>query len=136
DRKKKEDLLTRFKEAVKKYSAENFKKLPKREQSIHKKAFTTNIEDPLYHEMTSLKYEENGEERELALPKGDPLYQFRKDVKEGKLPTVSWLIGSQRLSDHPSSPMFGAWYVSEALKILTENPEVWKKTIFILTYDE
>lgn len=136
ERAKKEQLLKRFKAEVKKYSRENFEKLPKTEQNLHKKAFTTNINDPLYHEMSSLKYEENGEERELQLPKGDPLYQFRKDVNEGKLPTVSWLIGSQRLSDHPSSPMFGAWYVSEAIKILTENPEVWKKTIFILTYDE
>lgn len=32
--------------------------------------------------------------------------------------------------------MYGTWYVSEALDILTKNPEVWKKTIFVLTYDE
>ncbi len=118
------------------FSAEHFKKLSEREQSIHKKAFTTNRNDPYYHEMIDLKYEDNGEDRDLKIPKGDPLYQFREDVKNGELPLVSWLIGSQRFSDHPSSPMFGAWYVSEAIKILTENPEVWKKTIFILTYDE
>jgi len=63
-------------------------------------------------------------------------YQFRKDVNESKLPTVSWLVAPQAFSDHPSSPWYGAWYVSEALDILTQNPEVWKKTIFILTYDE
>src|SRR6185437_7907884 len=28
------------------------------------------------------------------------------------------------------------WYVSEVMDILTHNPEIWKKTIFILTYDE
>ena len=28
------------------------------------------------------------------------------------------------------------WYISEVVDILTKNPEVWKKTIFILTYDE
>src|SRR5262249_17159076 len=28
------------------------------------------------------------------------------------------------------------WYMSEVIDILTQNPEVWKKTIFILTYDE
>ena len=39
-------------------------------------------------------------------------------------------------SDHPSSAWYGAWYVSETLDILTKNPEVWKKTIFILCYDE
>ncbi|RZJ80782.1 MAG: DUF756 domain-containing protein, partial [Flavobacterium sp.] len=42
----------------------------------------------------------------------------------------------QRFSDHTSSPLYGTWYVSEAIDILTKNPEVWKKTIFILTYDE
>ena len=36
----------------------------------------------------------------------------------------------------PSSAWYGAWYVAEALNILTRNPEVWKKTIFVLTYDE
>jgi phospholipase C len=29
-----------------------------------------------------------------------------------------------------------AWHVSEVMDILTKNPKVWKKTIFILTYDE
>jgi phospholipase C len=46
------------------------------------------------------------------------------------------LVAPQYFSDHPSAPWFGAWYVSEVLDILTSNPEVWKKTIFILNYDE
>ena len=49
---------------------------------------------------------------------------------------VSWLVAPENFSDHPSSAWFGAWYVSEVMDILTQNPEVWKKTIFILTYDE
>jgi phospholipase C len=72
----------------------------------------------------------------MQVPMGDVLYQFRKDVNEGKLPAVSWLTASERFSDHPSSAWFGAWYISEVMDILTKNPEVWKKTIFILTYDE
>ena len=64
------------------------------------------------------------------------MHQFRADVNTGKLPTVSWLTAPQLFSDHPDSPWFGAWYVSEVMDILTKNPEVWKKTIFILTYDE
>ena len=47
-----------------------------------------------------------------------------------------WLSGPERFSDHPTSPWYGAWYVSEVMDILTKNREVWKKTIFILTYDE
>lgn len=49
---------------------------------------------------------------------------------------VSWLSSPGHFSDHPTSPWYGAWYVSEVMDILTSNPEVWKKTIFILTYDE
>src|SRR5690606_21353923 len=74
--------------------------------------------------------------RETQVPKGDILFQFRKDVNEGKLPMVSWLVAPKKFSDHPSAPWYGAWYVSEVLDILTQNPEVWKKTIFILNYDE
>ncbi|MBS1602673.1 MAG: DUF756 domain-containing protein, partial [Bacteroidetes bacterium] len=33
-------------------------------------------------------------------------------------------------------PWYGSWYISEILDILTKNPDVWKKTIFIMTYDE
>jgi phospholipase C len=70
------------------------------------------------------------------VPKGDVLHQFRQDVKNGQLPTVSWLVAPESFSDHPSSAWYGAWYISETMDILTQNPEVWKKTIFILTYDE
>jgi phospholipase C len=57
-------------------------------------------------------------------------------VNEGKLPTISWLTAPERFSDHPTAPWYDAWYISETIDILTKNPEVWKKTIFILTYDE
>ena len=72
----------------------------------------------------------------MKVPKGDVLYQFREDVKNGKLPTVSWLVAPENFSDHPGAPWYGAWYLSEAMDILTKNPEVWSKTIFILCYDE
>jgi phospholipase C len=52
------------------------------------------------------------------------------------LPTVSWIVPPERFSDHPSSPWYGAWYLSEVFDILTQNPDVWRKTIFILCYDE
>ena len=113
-----------------------FDKLSDREKNIHLKAFDTNKSDPDFHQLETIKYNDNGTERELLVPKSDVLYQFREDVKNGKIPTVSWLSAPQNFSDHPSSAWYGAWYVSEVLDILTQNPEVWKKTIFILTYDE
>jgi phospholipase C len=119
------------------YTAENWNKLSQQEKDIHLKAFATNINDPEgYHELVTVKYDDNGTTREMKLPKGDVLYQFRKDVNEGKLPAVSWLVAPANFSDHPGSPWYGAWYLSESIDILTKDPEVWKKTIFILCYDE
>lgn len=118
------------------WSLENFNKLPARARALHEKAFCTNTDDPHYHELAELTYKEGETERTVKVPKGDIFHQFRSDVKEGKLPKVSWLVAPSNFSDHPGSAWYGAWYVSEALDILTQNPEVWKKTIFILTYDE
>ncbi|WP_186755735.1 phosphocholine-specific phospholipase C [Echinicola salinicaeni] len=132
---KKEDLV-QVKEYLKKWNPKQFEKLSAREKSLHEKAFMTNIGDPNYHKIETLSHMDNGEQRETKVPKGDILHQFRKDVKEGKLPTVSWVVAPQKFSDHPSAPWYGAWYVSEVMDILTQNPEVWKKTIFILNYDE
>ncbi len=54
-------------------------------------------------------------------PQGDILYQFRKDVNEGKLPTISWLSAPEKFSDHPTSPWYGAWYISEVMDISDEE---------------
>jgi phospholipase C len=113
-----------------------FDKLSPREKSLHTRAFCTNVGDPSYRELTEIAYHDGQVERRLQVPKGDVLHQFRKDVTEGQLPTVSWLVSPQEFSDHPSSAWYGSWYISEVLDVLTHNPEVWKKTIFILTYDE
>ncbi|MBO9203475.1 MULTISPECIES: phosphocholine-specific phospholipase C [Niastella] len=120
----------------KKYTKENFEKLSAREKALHTKAFDTNIKDPNYHQLTDITYKDGDTERQMKAPKGDVLHQFREDVKNGSLPTVSWLVAPENFSDHPSAAWFGIWYISEVLDILTQNPEVWKKTIFVLTYDE
>ena len=110
--------------------------LPPRAKALHEKAFATNQGDPDYRELAELTYSDNAMQRRLKVPKGDVLHQFREDVTKGTLPTVSWLIAPERFSDHPGSAWYGAWYLSEVIDILTRNPEVWRKTIFILTYDE
>jgi phospholipase C len=113
-----------------------FETLTPEQQALHHAAFVTNAAHPDFHELEPLSFTEDGEQRELVVPKGDILHQFREDVRSGNLPAVSWLSAPEKFSDHPTSPWFGAWYVSEVMDILTQNPEVWKKTIFILTYDE
>ncbi|HZL36278.1 MAG TPA: phospholipase C, phosphocholine-specific [Tepidisphaeraceae bacterium] len=118
------------------WSTANFAKLSPRERSLHEKAFCTNQADPFYRQMARMSYPIGNEQRRIQVPKGDVLHQFRKDVESGELPRVSWLVAPERYSDHPSSPWYGAWYIAQVMEILTKNPEVWKKTIFILTYDE
>ncbi|PWJ57875.1 phospholipase C [Dyadobacter jejuensis] len=106
------------------------------QRDLHQRAFTINRNDPDYHSLETITYNDNGIERTAAVPKGDVLHQFREDVNADKLPTVSWLVPPCNFSDHAGTPWYGAWFLSEAIDILTKNPEVWKKTIFILTYDE
>lgn len=118
------------------YTPANFQKLSQSEKNLCQRAFTTNASDPDYRTLATLTYQDGGTKREMQVPKGDVLHQFRADVKNRKLPTVSWLVASENFSDHPSAPWYGAWYLSEVLDILTQNPEVWQKTIFILAYDE
>ncbi|HZZ71055.1 MAG TPA: phospholipase C, phosphocholine-specific [Pirellulales bacterium] len=105
------------------------------EREIHERAFTTNRAAADYRGLTP---PEAGPARGRMdrIPKGDLFHQFRADAQAGKLPAVSWLVAPSHFSDHPSSAWFGAWYVSEALDILTQNPALWKRTIFVLNYDE
>ena len=118
------------------YTPEAYARLSETERNLHEKAFDTNRKDPDYRKLTTLTYQDNGTERTVDIPKGDILHQFREDVDQNKLASVSWLVAPEHFSDHPTSAWYGAWYVSEVFDILTKNPEVWKKTIFILTYDE
>jgi phospholipase C len=67
------------------------------------------------------------------------LKDLENDVKNNKLPKVSWILPSQDDSEHPgapSSPFRGADFTHEVLSALTSNPEVWSKTVFFLTFDE
>jgi len=129
-------LLLKTESEEKKYTMAAHEALSDHTKNLNAKAFVTNSGDPDYHDLAAFKYNEKGTARELNVPKGDIFYQFRKDVDEGTLPMVSWLMTPANFSDHPGSPWFGSWYVNEVIEILTKDPEKWKKTIFILTYDE
>ena len=133
---KKETRLTKVLADQQQWTQARYDALSEREKSIHKKAFVTNRDDPDYHRLVDMQYDEDGVSRNMKIPKGDVLHQFRKDVETGQLPTVSWLVPPCNFSDHPGAPWYGAWYISEVMDILTKNEEVFKKTIFIITYDE
>lgn len=63
---------------------------------------------------------------------------LRADVQQGRLPQVSWIVAPRAYSEHPqgSSPVQGAWFTQQVLDILTSNPQVWSKTVFLVNYDE
>jgi len=134
---KKEAVLEKAQREANQWAAENFDKLSETEKSLFRRAFTTNHEDPDFHRLEMLSYtDQAGNVHELTVPKGDILHAFRKDVEAGTLPTVSWMVPAEKYSDHPTAPWYGSWYLSEIMDTLTKNPDVWRKTILIMTYDE
>lgn len=83
-----------------------------------------------------------------AIP-GSPIYEngmrhwsledLTRQVKDGTLPQVSWILPTQSQSEHPSgpsSPNRGGDFTHQVLEAITANPDVWSKTIFFLTFDE
>jgi phospholipase C len=79
---------------------------------------------------------------------GSPLYekgmshysleQLARDVADGTLPQVSWVLPPKEWSEHPSAstPLQGAEFTAKVLEALTSNPDVWSKTVFFQTFDE
>ncbi len=62
---------------------------------------------------------------------------LREDVKNNRLPQVSWIVTPAGYCEHPSyPPAYGAMYIARVLDALTSNPEVWGKTVLLLDYDE
>jgi phospholipase C len=66
------------------------------------------------------------------------LDQLKADVLNGRLPQVSWIIGTAEGSEHPgpSSPAQGADYMARVIDALTANPAVWARTVLFINFDE
>lgn len=67
------------------------------------------------------------------------LEQLKNDVLNDTLPEVTWVLPSQKDSEHPgapSSPYRGGDFTHQILEAVTSNPEVWSKTVFFITFDE
>ena len=77
-------------------------------------------------------------EANSAGTKGDWLVaSFADDVRNGKLPAVSWICAPNDYTEHsPNSPNAGENITARLLAALVASPEVWSKTVFLLTYDE
>lgn len=70
--------------------------------------------------------------------KGDFLVNdFQDDINNNRLPRVSWICAPTDYTEHsPSSPNAGENLTARLLTALVSNPQVWSKTVFMLTYDE
>ncbi|MFC0039728.1 alkaline phosphatase family protein [Actinomadura rayongensis] len=63
--------------------------------------------------------------------------RFEYDASHDRLPTVSWIIPTSYQSEHPDyTPAAGADFIASKIDAIASNPDVWAKTVFILTYDE
>jgi len=62
---------------------------------------------------------------------------FRRDVANDELPSVSWVIPPIGYDEHPPAPpAAGQWFTSQVLGALVSNPKVWAKTVLFIMYDE
>jgi phospholipase C len=66
------------------------------------------------------------------------LEQLAADVKNDRLPAVSWILPPKEWSEHPSAstPIEGAAFTARVLDALTANPKVWAGTVLFVTFDE
>jgi phospholipase C len=80
-------------------------------------------------------------------PKTSPLYinsqigpvgQFEYDALNDKLPTVSWLYPGPGQNEHAlqGTPAAGAQFIASKIAAIAANPDVWAKTVFIISWDE
>ncbi len=62
---------------------------------------------------------------------------IRKDVTNGTLPQVSWVVANMGFSEHPSAPpQDGAHFINQILTALNADPDVFNSTALFLNYDE
>jgi phospholipase C len=91
---------------------------------------------PYFHQYNDLETTRGLQLATQALVPNYPA-DFIADVAADTLPSVSWIQGPALQCEHPAvAPQWGESLVQTILGILTSNPDVWAKTLFILHYDE
>jgi phospholipase C len=60
-----------------------------------------------------------------------------QDLRSGNLPSVSWIVPPYAQCEHPDMlPAAGEDYVRQILEALWSNPALWRRSVFIISYDE
>ena len=65
-----------------------------------------------------------------------PIDQFLKDINNGSLPAVSWVVPSGDVSDHPPGSLAAAQnYVTSLVNAVMQSP-YWTNTVIYITWDD
>jgi len=65
-----------------------------------------------------------------------PLANFFSDIKDGRLPSVCWIVPNGPDSEHPPQDSArGMWHVTELVNAIMNSP-YWKDTAIVITWDD
>ncbi|HVB28591.1 MAG TPA: alkaline phosphatase family protein [Terriglobia bacterium] len=65
-----------------------------------------------------------------------PLGDFYNDIREHRLPAVSWVVPTFEDSEHPPADAAqGMWHITHLVNALMRSP-YWKDSVIILTWDD
>lgn len=64
------------------------------------------------------------------------LQDFYRDLRDGALPEVSWIVPMMRDSEHPPQPLAnGMWYVTSLVNAVMQS-QYWNDSVIFLTWDD
>jgi phospholipase C len=62
--------------------------------------------------------------------------EYFKDLRNGSLPAVAWIVPNIRESEHPPVNLqLGMWYTTAFVNALMKSP-YWKNTLLVITWDD
>lgn len=60
-----------------------------------------------------------------------------EDLRTGNIPSVTWIVPPYAVCEHPDMlPAAGENYIRQILEALWSNQALWRRTAFIISYDE
>ncbi len=65
-----------------------------------------------------------------------PNEQYFRDLRDGTLPAVAWIVPNEPESEHPVWDIrIGMWYTTAFVNALIKSP-YWKNTVLVITWDD
>ncbi len=65
-----------------------------------------------------------------------PNIQYFRDLRDGTLPSVAWVVPNAVESEHPvANIQLGMWYVTTFVNALMKSP-YWNNTVLVITWDD